>query len=117
MNEHDPLPGQNTTTVVRHTKHNTVSADSDTMSSNPSGMDTGMNNPSTDLPFLVTQYLASFAAAPRNAGSEEEKGGANSSHHAAIDCIRKATYDIAAAFADLGAFGVTLQVRLLMTVC
>jgi len=87
------------------------------MSSNPSGVESGMNNPSTDLPFLVTQYLSSFVAAPRNAGSEEGKEKANSSHHAAIDRIRKATYDIATAFADLGAFGVTLEVRLLMTEC
>ena len=86
------------------------------MSSNALGMDGEMHNPTRDLPFLVTQYLSNFVDAPRNAdskGNEEAK----IPHHEAIDRIRKATNDIAAAFADMGSFGVTLKVRLTIFAC
>jgi serine/threonine-protein kinase RIO1 len=86
------------------------------MSSDPLGMDGRINNVNGDLPFLVTQYLSSFAAAPRitdSDGNEEAKV----SHHDAIDRIRKATNDIAAAFADLGSFGITLEVRNTVSPC
>jgi hypothetical protein len=57
-----------------------------------------------DIPFLVTHYLANFAkqggAAAATAGADPE----------ALEKIRRATNDIASAFASLGAFGTTTKV-------
>jgi len=88
------------------------------MSSNPP-LDGAANQPSSDLPFLVTHWLSHFGSAPPtdannlNHHSEEAK----TAQQDAVERIRKATNDLAAAFTDLGAFGVALNVSLSLYVC
>lgn len=70
-----------------------------------------MESSSSDLPFLVTHWLQNAAVNTNeqtpNDGSEEAK----IAQQDAIYRVRKATRDLAGAFADLGMFGVTLNVR------
>lgn len=62
-----------------------------------------------DIPFLVTHYLANFAAKHQGGSTTDP----NNEHNAdeALETIRRATNDIASAFASLGAFGATTKVR------
>eukprot|EP00980_Cylindrotheca_fusiformis_P006269 scaffold1340_cov122-Cylindrotheca_fusiformis.AAC.12 len=55
-----------------------------------------------DIPFLVTHWLANYSAAP--ADDDKDK------NQEAIQRIRKATSDIASAFASMGAYGTSFQV-------
>mmetsp|Transcript_9611 Transcript_9611/g.18048 ORF Transcript_9611/g.18048 Transcript_9611/m.18048 type:complete len:2241 (-) Transcript_9611:332-7054(-) len=77
-------------------------------------MEDSANNSLPGLPFLVVHWLNKFGGAPRNADSHrisQEEGEANNqeSKQDALDRIRRATIDLADAFADLGAFGVALH--------
>lgn len=54
---------------------------------------------SSELPFLVTHWLSNFPESTSNNNS-----------HEAIQRLRQAAADMAAAFSDLGAFGTTNQV-------
>ena len=77
-------------------------------------MEDSTNNSLPGLPFLVVHWLNKFGGAPGNADSHrisQEEGKANhASKQDALDRIRRATIDLADAFADLGAFGVALNV-------
>ena len=63
---------------------------------------------SADLPFLVTHWLSNYGAVQTSGNEDSEE--AKKFQQDAIERIRKATNDLSAAFADLGAFGVTLNV-------
>ena len=101
-------------------------------SSNGDGGDTAMdgnNQISQDLPFLVTHWLANYNENNGNGnnGNNEETArtaSTTTTTNTAVDDlqtmqrraeamakIRKATSDIASAFASLGAFGTTSRVR------
>ena len=93
-------------------------------------MDGNNNQISQDLPFLVTHWLANYNKNNNNNGNNNEETTMTASttttttNTAAVDDlqtmqrraeamakIRKATSDIASAFASLGAFGTTTRVR------
>jgi hypothetical protein len=57
------------------------------------------NDNAAEIPFLVTHWLANYE-------TKEQK----EEHLRAIQRIRKATSDIASAFASLGAYGTAFQV-------
>jgi hypothetical protein len=86
----------------------------------------GNNQISQDLPFLVTHWLANYNKNNGNGNNEETATTASTTTttNTAVDelqtmqrraeamaKIRKATSDIASAFASLGAFGATTRVR------
>ena len=57
-----------------------------------------------ELPFLVTHWLSGYARGDlQNAETDEQR--------AAQAKIRKAAADLASAFSELGAFGITARVR------
>jgi hypothetical protein len=58
-----------------------------------------LNDNAAEIPFLVTHWLANYE-------TKEKK----EEHQDAIQRIRKATSDIASAFASLGAYGTAFQV-------
>ncbi len=78
---------------------------------------------SSDLPFLVTHWLQnaadgamhvpSSAIAPSSHGTDDDPADSDPDRAArqdAMDRMRRATRDLAAAFADLGMFGMALNV-------
>jgi hypothetical protein len=66
-------------------------------------MEDSTNNSLPGLPFLVVHWLSKFGGAPGNEAKD-------ASQLDALDRIRRATNDLAHALADLGAFGVALNV-------
>jgi hypothetical protein len=104
----------------------TPAADS---SSNGDGRDTtmdGNNQIGQDLPFIVTHWLANYNKNNGNGNNKETARTASTTTttNTAVDDlqtiqrraeamakIRKASSDIASAFASLGAFGTTTRVR------
>lgn len=75
-------------------------------------MEDSTNNSLPGLPFLVIHWLNKFGGAPGNEGSHrtnQEEGVNDTLQQEALDRIRRATSELANAFADLGAFGVALD--------
>lgn len=66
------------------------------------------NNAKSALPFLVTQWLSEFSSNTNDTGSNRDED--TSQKEEILMRIRSATSELAAAFTDLGAFGVTLSV-------
>jgi hypothetical protein len=76
-------------------------------------MEDSTNNSLPGLSFLVIHWLNKFGGAPGNEGSRrtnQEEGVNDTLQQEALDRIRRATSELANAFADLGAFGVALDV-------
>lgn len=64
--------------------------------------DESESSSSSEVPFLVTHWLANYKGGSNNNLTPEQK--------VAISKIRKATSEIASAFSSLGAFGQSLPV-------
>jgi hypothetical protein len=69
---------------------------------------------SAELPFLVTSYLAHYQHQQDERESRSQSVGNRARHdqrEGAVERIRKAAGDLAAAFEALGAFGTVIRVR------
>lgn len=66
------------------------------------------NNAKSALPFLVTQWLSEFSSNANDTGSNRDEETRQKEE--ILMRIRTATSELAAAFSDLGAFGVALSV-------
>ena len=66
------------------------------------------NNAKSALPFLVTHWLSEFSSNAHDTGSNRDEDTRRKEE--ILMRISNATSDLAAAFTDLGAFGVALSV-------
>lgn len=67
---------------------------------------------SSDLPFLVTRWLSDYGSGSASRSDSTNNGDEEkTSQQDAIERVQRATAELANAFADLGVFGVALNVR------
>jgi hypothetical protein len=104
---------ESTAATLRHPGVASGAANPSTSSSAPFLLPTALDA-SAELPFLVTNYLAHYQH--QKDAQEGSQPGANRARPdeqegAAVERIRKAAGELAAAFEALGAFGMVMRVR------